>query len=110
MLVVLSNRLPFSERAGFGRHAKFRPGRASALATAARAVECLRVPFGTGAARCFAGGEGFGWRDRCAVADEAMRGVAEASEHLGTAFGYMRREGHVKTKLGITKGSSGFAG
>jgi hypothetical protein len=39
-----------------------------------------------------------------------VRGVAEAGEHLGAAFGDVRREDHVKTKLGISITASGCAG
>ena len=73
VVVGLSNRLPFSERAFLGCHAEFCPSAALALAAAARAVECLRVPFGTGAAGGFAGGEGFGWRGGEACASEASK-------------------------------------
>jgi hypothetical protein len=37
-----------------------------------------------GATRRFAGGEGFWWGSRRAVADEATSGMAEAGEHLGS--------------------------
>jgi hypothetical protein len=93
-------RFPFAERAALGCHAEFRPSAASALAAAACFVECLCVPFWAGAAGGFAGGECFVWGCREACASEAVRGVAEAGEHLGAAFGNMRREGHVKNELG----------
>jgi hypothetical protein len=102
--VGLSNRLPFSEWAFLGCHAEFGPSAALAYSAAARVVQRGGVPFGTGAARRFAGGEGFGWGGGEACASEAVRGVAEASEHLGTAFGDVRREGHEKV---ISKNKSG---
>ena len=110
VVVVLSNRLPFSEWAFLGCHAELCPCGASALAAAARAVECGGVPFRTGSADGFAGGEDVRRRGSEACASEAVRGVAESGEHLGAAFGYVRRERHVKTKLGIANGSSGVAG
>ena len=33
-----------------------------------------------------------------------MRGVAEAGEHLGAAFGDVRREGHVNTNTALEDG------
>ena len=85
MLVGLSNRLPFSEWAFLGCHAEFGPSRAPAFAAAARGVQSGGVPLGAGAAGGVAGGEDFGWRGREACASEAMRGVAEASDHFGAA-------------------------
>lgn len=76
-------RFPFAERASLGCHAEFRPSAAPALAASACFVECLCVPFGTGFARCFAGGECFGWGCGEAGASEAVRSVAEAREHFG---------------------------
>ena len=93
-MVGLSNRLPFSEWAFLGCHAEFCPSAALAYSAAARSVQSLRVPFRTRAAGGFAGGEDFGWRGREACASEAMRGVAEASEHFGAAFGDVRRKRH----------------
>jgi hypothetical protein len=72
-------RFPFADRTTLGCHAEFCPSAATALATAACFVQCLRVPFGTGAARCFAGGEGFGWRGGEAGAGEIKSGASELS-------------------------------
>jgi len=63
---------PFTERTSLGRHAELGPGRASALAAAARGVECLCVPFGAGAAGGFAPGEDFGRACREAAASEVV--------------------------------------
>ena len=105
VVVGLSNRLPFSEWAFLGCHAEFCPSAALAYSAAARSVECLRVPFGTGAARCFALRESFGWRGGEACASEAMRGVAESGEHLCAGIkDFSATSGeildHVITKLG----------
>ena len=92
------NGFPLCERAGFGGHAEFCPGATAALAAAAGAVQRLRVPLIAGAAGGFALGEDFGWGGGEAAAGEAVRGVAEAGEHLGAAgedFGL-----HVKMRLG----------
>ena len=78
----LVNSFPFSYRASLGCHAEFCPRAASALATAARGVECLRVPFGTGAARCFSVGECFGWRGGEACASETVRGTIKCFQHF----------------------------
>ena len=75
-------RFPFADRTTLGCHAEFCPSAATALATAACFVECLCVPFGTGFARRFAGGECFGWGCGEAGASEAVRSVAEAREHF----------------------------
>ena len=56
----------------------------AALAAAAGGVECGGVPFGTGFARCFAGGECFGWGGGEACASEAVRGVAESGKHFNS--------------------------
>ena len=72
--------LPLAEGTALGGHAEFCPGGASALATAARGVECLRVPLRAGAAGGFAGGEGFGRGGGEAAAGEAVRGVAESGD------------------------------
>ena len=93
-------RFPFADRATLGCHAEFSPSAATALATAACFVECLRVPFGTRAARCFAAGECFGWSGSEACASESVRGVAEASKYLSTEFDNMRRNRHEKIKVG----------
>ena len=63
VLVVLSNRLPFSERAFFGGHAELCPSGALTYPAAPGAVQRGSVPFGTRAARRFTGGECFGWGD-----------------------------------------------
>ena len=75
-------RFPFAERAALSCHAEFSPSAASALAAAACFVECLCVPFGAGFARCFAGGECFGWGGGEAAAGEAMRGLAEFGKSI----------------------------
>lgn len=99
----LSNRLPFSEWAFLGCHAELCPCGATALATAARAVQRGGVPFRTRAAGRFAGGEGFGWRCGEACASEAVRGVTESGEHFGAKFNYI----HVNTKIGVVVGAPG---
>ena len=75
-------RFPFAERAALGCHAEFCPSAATALAAAACFVECLCIPFGTGFAGGFAGGECFRWRCRKACSSEAVRGVAEVREYF----------------------------
>jgi hypothetical protein len=72
-------RFPFAERAALSCHAEFSPSAATALATAACFVQCLRVPFGAGFARRFAGGEYFGWRGRESEASEIKSGASELS-------------------------------
>jgi len=93
------NGFPLSERAGFGRHSQLRPRRAPALAASARGVQSLGVPFGTGAAGRFAGGEGFGWRGRCALADEIDCGVFELSKCASTKINEILWN-HEKIKVG----------
>jgi len=56
-----STTLPLAERAALCGHAELRPGRALTYPTAAGGVERCGVPFRTGAACGFAGGEDF-WR------------------------------------------------
>ena len=84
---------PLIKGAFFGCHAEFCPSAAPAFLAAARSVEGFSVPLGTGAARFFAGGEGFGRGDGEACASEAVRGVAEASKHFAIKhfFFYGRR-------------------
>jgi hypothetical protein len=75
-------RFPFAERASLGCHAEFRPSAARALAASACFVECLCVPFGAGFARCFAGGECFGWGGGEAGASEAARRFDKPSHYF----------------------------
>jgi hypothetical protein len=96
---LVSKGFPLAERASLGCHAEFRPSAATALATAACFVECLCVPFGTRAAGGLASGEGFGRGGGEAGAGETVRGVAESGEHLGAAFGDVRRERHENVRV-----------
>ena len=80
------HRFPLAERAALGGHAELRPGGAATLAAAARGVECLRVPFGAGAAGGFACGQGFGRGGGEARPGEAACGLHGAEHFFASAI------------------------
>ena len=87
--------LPLPNRAGFGGHADFCPGRAAAFAAAAGVVQCSGVPLGACAAGGFAGGEDVGWRWREPGGSEAAgsgHGAAGLSEEWRRGGGCWRDE------------------
>ena len=95
------NGFPLAHRATLGCHAEFRPGGASAFAAAAGGVQRGGVPLIARAAGGFTGGEDFRRGGGEAGAGEAVRGVAEAGEHLGAAGKEVWRQ---KAKAGVAHG------